>query len=52
MQNLTSFFVDLIFAIATIILVALTSAETEVRWANGSHTKMWAELEPDFIGYE
>lgn len=48
MPNLSSFFVEVFFALMTIVLMALTSVEAEVGWANSSHSAMWADLEPDF----
>jgi hypothetical protein len=52
MPNFSSFFVEVILALMTIFLMALTSVEAEVSWANTSHTAMWAELEPGFFGGE
>jgi hypothetical protein len=52
MPNLSSFLVEVVLALMTIVLISLTSVEAEVGWANTSHAAMWAELDPDFFGGE
>jgi hypothetical protein len=50
--GMKTFCIEVVFAVLALVLTALTSVEAEVGWANSSRTKMWAEIEPDFSGYE
>jgi hypothetical protein len=40
-----SFVLNIVFALFSIMLTTLLSAEAEVSWANRSHLHMWAEMQ-------
>jgi hypothetical protein len=47
MQKVSSFFINVIFSVISIVLITMISARAEVSWANSSHTKLWAEATLD-----
>ena len=47
MSKIGDFIIDVVFAIFTLVLMALTSVNAEINCANGYHAEMWAEVEFD-----